>query len=647
MRISRPTVSLAAAIAALAIAAPAAEAAGPSPTFATGPDGAPQRLGTASSINEVCLADFDGDGHIDNAAASIYSGGRSVGIARGDGTGHLGPYGNEATYPTGTPSCATADFDGDGRAELVAAGSSSEALTLIEWNGSAFATSTIATGAPVFEVETGDVDGDGNADIVVLRRLGDATEGNIQAFLGDGAGGFVSAPVATVGAPQPLSLRLGDLNGDGRDDAVVWNSGDSSGVGRGGARLLAGADGTFGAPAPVANLSDQFELTDVDGDHHLDILYSNVFVNVLLGDGNGNFTADGTTYPSAGPQPDGFAPLGPVAVADFNGDGIDDIIAGAQNQGDTETNLFAFAGTGSETAPFYSEMVGPIPFLSDLGLRVRTIDAADFDEDGLPDVAAGTFNNFGYVGVLLDTTPVAAANRVPPQITGVATPGKTITCSPGQWTGKPTFTYEWLRNGSPIGGEDTSAYVVRAQDAGSQLACRVTATNNGGSSQATSASVVASAAPVPPANTTAPSVSGEPDYGRTIACAAGDWTAGGTFTYRWLRDGAPIVGAEEAGYEVGKADVGKKLSCRVTVTNPDGSGSASSAAVTATGCIVPGVAGKRLRAAKKAIVKGDCAVGAIRRKPGAKPGRVLRTKPKEGTAAPSGARVDLVVAKRR
>ena len=70
-------------------------------------------------------------------------------------------------------------------------------------------------------------------------------------------------------------------------------------------------------------------------------------------------------------------------------------------------------------------------------------------------------------------------NTVAPVVSGTATVGQTLSTTNGTWTGAPapTFTYQWQRSGSNIGGATSSTYVLEFGDAGSTLRCVVTATN--------------------------------------------------------------------------------------------------------------------------------------------------------------------------
>lgn len=68
-------------------------------------------------------------------------------------------------------------------------------------------------------------------------------------------------------------------------------------------------------------------------------------------------------------------------------------------------------------------------------------------------------------------------------------------------------------------------------------------------------------------NLTRPSVVGTPRVGSTLTAKAGAWyPSGGTLARQWLRDGSPVAGATGATYPVGVADLGHRISVRVTVS---------------------------------------------------------------------------------
>jgi len=63
----------------------------------------------------------------------------------------------------------------------------------------------------------------------------------------------------------------------------------------------------------------------------------------------------------------------------------------------------------------------------------------------------------------------------------------------------------------------------------------------------------------------APAVSGTVVVGKKLAASAGSWnTTGLAYSYQWLRNGAAITGATTSSYVVNRADIGKRLSVRVT-----------------------------------------------------------------------------------
>jgi Trypsin len=104
------------------------------------------------------------------------------------------------------------------------------------------------------------------------------------------------------------------------------------------------------------------------------------------------------------------------------------------------------------------------------------------------DVAYEPIKNF----LLQPNPPPAPANTSGPALSGVAAIGQDLTCSPGSWTGAPSFSYQFVRSqgGADVGvaASGTSpVYRVIAQDAGTTLRCDVTATNPGGSGVAKSA----------------------------------------------------------------------------------------------------------------------------------------------------------------
>lgn len=170
---------------------------------------------------------------------------------------------------------------------------------------------------------------------------------------------------------------------------------------------------------------------------------------------------------------------------------------------------------------------------------------------------------------VLASPPTTSAD---PTITGTVAVGETLTCNPGTWSGSPSFSYQWLRNGANIAAASASTYTLAAADEGKAIQCRVTAANGDATALAVAARVVVPPPPgtVPPALTAAGAVSGTAKVGGTLKCASGTWSGSPTFAFKWLRNGANILGANTSEYTLIAADSGKAIQCQVTATNAGG-----------------------------------------------------------------------------
>jgi hypothetical protein len=172
-----------------------------------------------------------------------------------------------------------------------------------------------------------------------------------------------------------------------------------------------------------------------------------------------------------------------------------------------------------------------------------------------------------YTITVQNTAPQIASN-------GVAV-GQILSCEQGKWAEGEAFTYHWLRNGVAIPAAEEAEYELVSADEGTAIQCQVTDTNAYGAFNATSVAVAI--APVssttPPLLTARPEVIGEGeehDVASTLTCSPGGWEGSPTFSYRWLRNGAPIPGAEADEYEIAVADEGTALECQVLAENAGG-----------------------------------------------------------------------------
>jgi hypothetical protein len=121
--------------------------------------------------------------------------------------------------------------------------------------------------------------------------------------------------------------------------------------------------------------------------------------------------------------------------------------------------------------------------------NTRIVDAGDLA--GALNCRVTATNSAGSASVISTQGSAAApVNTGLPVIIGpYFRVGEVISCSSGTWSsgGTPTFTYQWKRGGSNIGGATFAAYTLVGADAGASVTCQVTATNSSGSTSATSA----------------------------------------------------------------------------------------------------------------------------------------------------------------
>ena len=210
-------------------------------TFAS-PTTFPAGASAGFSSNLIVAGDFNHDGNLDIASASMYGG---MSVILGTGTGAFGsPLTFTANLDPGTQitNLAVADLDGDGNPDLITAQSwnleptfASVAVYLGHGDGT-FAprvaykpsvidvrgTTTVNAGAVLLV----DLTGDGKVDLVTSNYRPSGV-GEIAVYPGNGDGTFQSASVYQTSA-QAYLLAAADLNSDGRMDLVVTSPSTST-----------------------------------------------------------------------------------------------------------------------------------------------------------------------------------------------------------------------------------------------------------------------------------------------------------------------------------------------------------------------------------------------------------------------------------
>ena len=285
----------------------------------------------SDSPGEIALGDVNADGKSDLAVASHDSYG--VVLLLGDGNGGFTVAPNSpivmkiGKHPH-THGLALADMNRDNKLDLVTVNSTDNDVSISFGDGrGAFTRSTrspFAVGPSPYPFAVGDVNGDGQLDIVATATATGPSRAQqlplsraLTLLLADGRGGYRSSQLP-LRTGEPWFAVISDLNGDRKPDIVATHHDHSQltvmlGDGRGGFVEVSESPFDFGDNV------FQAVVTDVNRDGKIDVVATDgEGVRVMLGDGRGGFVAGPKTQTGRG--------VWRVDKADLNGDGKMDVI---------------------------------------------------------------------------------------------------------------------------------------------------------------------------------------------------------------------------------------------------------------------------------------------------------------------------------
>jgi hypothetical protein len=234
-------------------------------------------------------------------------------------------------------------------------------------------------------------------------------------------------------------------------------------------------------------------------------------------------------------------------------------------------------------------------------------------------------NRTGGDGADIGAVELSSATDTPPTSTVVNSAAPTVpttapqinvpvTVNEGTWspTGL-TFKYQWYRGAGKITGATGRSYTPVPADEGQKLSVRVTGTKTNYNSTTVSSNQTDPVAQDDGSlhNTGSPTIGGTATVGSTIvATSVGTWSSSpGTaptpynYSRQWLRNGSPIPGATGGSYVLGAADLGKRISLRVTASLPSWVADTAESAQTAQ------VAKGTLATSGTPLIKGKLRVG--------------------------------------
>ncbi|MFY8127671.1 MAG: FG-GAP-like repeat-containing protein, partial [Chitinophagaceae bacterium] len=460
---------------------------------------APENFSSNYNPTSITVGDLDLDGKPDLVVANYYTGDISIyRNTSTSGTINSSSFATkEDFYVGGIPtSIAIGDLDGDGKPEIVVANAGPYSINIFNNYSSSGSilfnqVADIYTADEPTFVAIGDLDTDGKFDLVVANR----NTSSISIYKNNSIIGYIDpstfdANVDFTTGDEPTSVAIGDINGDSKPDLAITNRISNT------VSILQNTSTNGSIDVSSFNTKVDFSvgdepvsiaIGDIDGDGKPDIAVANsqsYYLSVLHNTHNsGNIsTSSFATQEAFGT----YNKVNSIAIADLTGDGKPDLAVSVHES----SAMNVFRNTSTSGIINSSSFAARVDIL---GLSyTRSVAVADFDGDGKPDLSLSTTSNYIFVlrnaeisnNANLSSLSISSGTLSPSfsaatttYTTSVANTITSITVTPTKQNSGATIyarvnggTYNWVTSGSPSSslnlnvGSNTIDVRVTAQD---------------------------------------------------------------------------------------------------------------------------------------------------------------------------------------
>ena len=283
-------------------------------------------------------------------------------------------------------SVTTGDVNGDGKADIIEVNYANNAISVQSNYGSTLTKFDYPAGSSPCSITSADVTGDGKADLIVAN----SNTNKLSVFINKGNGTFASKVDYATGQ-LPHSVTAADVTGDGKADLIAANTASNTL-----SVLINKGNGTFASKVDYATGNSPMSVVsaDLNGDGKADLIAANAASNtlsVLTNNGNGTFAAKVDYATGSSPSS--------VVSADVNGDGKADLIVA--NAASNTLSVLINNGDGTFAAR--------VDYAT--GSSPSSVVSADVNGDGKADLMVTNYGD-NKVSVLINKGNGLFANKV-------------------------------------------------------------------------------------------------------------------------------------------------------------------------------------------------------------------------------------------